>query len=75
VAFYHLSEAEATKRVRENDSARRRFLRRYFNAEIDDPTLYDATINTHRLGFVRSADAIAHMALQHYAAFTEGKLS
>jgi cytidylate kinase len=75
IHFYHLSEAEAAKRVRENDSARRRFLRRYFNAEIDDPTLYDATINTGRLGFVRSADAIAHMALQHYAAFTASKTS
>jgi cytidylate kinase len=75
VKFYHLSEAEAVKRVRENDNARRRFMRRYFNAEIDDPTLYDATINTGRLGFVRSADAIAHMALQHHAAFTENKSS
>jgi cytidylate kinase len=73
VQFYHLSEAEATKRVRDNDTARRRYLRRYFNVEIDDPTLYDATINTGRLGFVRSAEAIAHMALQHHAAFTEGK--
>jgi hypothetical protein len=33
--YYHLSEAEAAKLVREQDQARRRYLRRYFNAKID----------------------------------------
>ena len=63
--YYRLSQPEAAKRVREYDQARRRYLRRYFNAEIDDPTLYDLTVNAGRLGFARSAEAIAHAARGH----------
>ena len=70
-AFYHLSEAEAAKLVNEQDHARRRYLRRYFNAEIDDPTLYDVMLNTGRLGFARTAEVIAQLALQHHHAFAE----
>src|SRR5271166_852484 len=63
--YHHLNEAESAKFVREHDHARRRYVRRYFNAEIDDPTLYDATLNTGRLGFAGAAEVIAQMALQH----------
>jgi cytidylate kinase len=63
--YYHLNESEAAKMVREQDHARRRYVRRYFNAEIDDPCLYDVTLNTGRLGFTRSAEIIAQLALQH----------
>ena len=56
---------------REQDQARRRYVRRYFNAEIDDPTLYDMTLNTDRLGFTRAAEVIAQLALQHRHAFAE----
>src|ERR1700675_3872141 len=70
-AYYHLSEAEAAKLVREQDQARRRYLRRYFNAEIDEPTLYDVTLNTGRMGFVRAAEVIANAGLRHHQAFAE----
>jgi hypothetical protein len=63
--YYHLSEPEAAKLVREQDHARRRYVRRYFNAEIDDPSLYDITLNTGRLGFERAAEITAELALQH----------
>jgi hypothetical protein len=63
--YYHLSEAESAKLITEQDHGRRRYLRRYFNAEIDDPTLYDVTLNTHRLGFGRAAEAIAQLGLRH----------
>ena len=69
--YYHLSEPEAAKLVREQDQARRRYLRRHFNAEIDDPILYDVTLNTGRLGFARTAEGIAQLALQHHHAFAE----
>ena len=68
---YRLSEAEAAKLVRERDHARRRYLRRYFNAEIDDPTLYHVTLNTGWFGFARTAEVIAQLALQHHHAFAE----
>lgn len=64
--YYDLNEADAAKRVRDQDQGRRRYLQRYFNAEIDDPTLYDVTLNTGRLGFARSAEAIAQLALQQH---------
>ena len=70
-AFYHLSEAEAAKLVREQDNARRRYVRRFFNSEIDDPSLYDVTLNTGRLGFARTAEAIAELALQHRHALVQ----
>ena len=44
-------------------------MRRYFNAKIDDPTLYDITLNTGRFGFARAAEVIAQLALQHQRAF------
>ena len=70
-ASYHASEAEGVKLVRERDQARRRYVRRYLNAEIDNPTLYDVTLNTGRFGFARAAEVIAQLALQHYHAFAE----
>jgi cytidylate kinase len=69
--FYHLSEPEAAKLVRDQDNARRRYVRRYFNCEIDDPSLYDVTLNTGRLGFARTAEAIAQLALQHRQALIQ----
>jgi cytidylate kinase len=73
--YYHLSEGEAAKFVREQDQARRRYVRRYFNAEIDDPTLYDVTLNTGRMGFVRAAEVIAEAGLRHHQAFAEREKS
>jgi len=67
--YHQLNEAEAAKFVREKDQARHRYVRRYFNAKIDDPTLYDVTLNTGRFGFARAAEVIAQMALQHHRAF------
>ncbi|HEY0792615.1 MAG TPA: cytidylate kinase-like family protein [Chthoniobacterales bacterium] len=64
-SYYHLDEPEASKLVRNKDEGRRRYLRRYFNAEIDDATLYDLTLNTGRLGVARTAQIIAEAAQKH----------
>ena len=69
--YYQLNEAEAAKFVREKDQARHRYVSRYFNAKIDDPTLYDVTLNTGRFGFARAAEVVAQLALQHHHAFAE----
>jgi cytidylate kinase len=45
--------------VRKHDLARRRFVRRYFNADIEDPLGYDLTINTGQFGFAETARIIA----------------
>jgi cytidylate kinase len=69
--YYNLTEEDAAKMIREADHARRRYLRRYFDAEPDDPLLYDIVLNTGRLGFVRTADLIAQAATRHYEEFLE----
>jgi cytidylate kinase len=69
--FYNLTAADAAEKVREEDHARRRYLRRYFDADIDDPLLYDLVINTGRLGFARSAELIAQAAMRNYEEFLE----
>jgi cytidylate kinase len=66
--FYELSEAEAAKRVKGKDEARREYVRRYFHTDISDPTLYDLTLNTDRLGFEGAAEIIAHAAVSRYQA-------
>jgi cytidylate kinase len=67
--YYKLSPAEAAKMVKEADHARRRYLRRYFDADVNDPLLYDLVVNTHTLGHGRSAEVIAHAAMEHYQDF------
>ncbi|MBV9490415.1 MAG: cytidylate kinase-like family protein [Verrucomicrobia bacterium] len=63
-----VSHAEAARIAKSRDQARRAYLRRYFNVEIDDPTLYDLTLNTGRLGFARTADLILEAARSHQQA-------
>ena len=57
--YYHLSPKDAVEFVRKHDLARRRFVRRYFNADIEDPLGYDLTINTGQFGFAETARIIA----------------
>ena len=73
--YNRVSETEAAKLIRERDHARRRYVSRYFNAEIDDPTLYHVTLNTGWLGFARTAEVIAQLASQHHYAFAEHQLA
>ena len=46
---FDLSPAEAKRRVIKTESNRRAFIRKYFNADIADPTNYDLVINTETL--------------------------
>jgi cytidylate kinase len=43
---YHLTSEEAEKRVMKTEKDRRAFIKKYFNADLTDPTCYDLTINT-----------------------------
>jgi cytidylate kinase len=72
--YYNLTTADATKKVKEEDQARRRYLRRYFDADIDDPLLYDLVINTGRLGFSRTVEIIAEAAMRNYEEFLKKQL-
>lgn len=46
---YDITPEEAKRRVMQTESDRRAFIRKYFNADITDPTNYDLAINTATL--------------------------
>ncbi|MBC7287890.1 MAG: cytidylate kinase-like family protein [Armatimonadetes bacterium] len=53
-----LSESDARRLVAESDAARKAFGRRHFRCDIDDPALYDLTINTERISLEHAAEMI-----------------
>ena len=50
---------EARKFCLDEEAARSRFLKTYFNADINDPELYHLVINTSRMGYDAAAQLIA----------------
>jgi cytidylate kinase len=50
---------EATKRVQESDRARGAFYRKFWKVDIEDPNLYDVSINTAALDFEKAAELVA----------------
>ncbi|HYY28877.1 MAG TPA: cytidylate kinase-like family protein [Chthoniobacterales bacterium] len=71
---YKLTSHEAEKMLRDRDESRRRYLRTYFNADVEDPTRHDLIINTGRLGYTDSADLIYHLVMQRQKAIRSGEL-
>ena len=59
---YNISEDEARRRIIRTESDRKAFVRKYFNADIADPTHYDLVINTGTLS-VDNAVAVISAAL------------
>ena len=62
--FYHLTPAEAAAFTRKADQGRRRYVKRYFRADIEDPLNYTLTINTGRLDYQAVAHVIAETVRQ-----------
>lgn len=54
-----LSEAEARATAEKTDRARRRFLKRYFKRDIEDPLMYELMLNTDHLSASDAAQLIA----------------
>lgn len=69
--FYGLSANEAAMKVSEEDHARRRYLRRYFDADGDNPLLYHLVINTAKTGFAEAAEIMVQAALRHHRKFLQ----
>jgi cytidylate kinase len=55
---YQVSQKEAKRRIIQTESERRVFIRKYFNADIDDPSNYDLVINTDILTVDAAVSAI-----------------
>lgn len=52
------SKEDAEKYIIKTDSARRAYLRKYFNADVANPSDYDMVINTGKLGIDGSVEAV-----------------
>jgi cytidylate kinase len=62
--FYHLSPPAARKFCRHEDLGRKRYLKKYFGADIDDPLLYHLVVNTGMMSFDEAAQTIARTMLE-----------
>ena len=56
--YLHLSRKAALEFANREDRGRRRFLKKYFKKDIDDPLLYHMIINTDRVSFAEAARLI-----------------
>jgi hypothetical protein len=54
----------AIELIRREDRGRKRYLKRHYKEDIDDPLLYDLTINTGRVGFDQAARMIADAVMR-----------
>lgn len=55
---FDLPPTEARRRVIRTGSQRKAFVRKYFNADISDPTNYDMLLNTQTIGIEQAVKAI-----------------
>jgi cytidylate kinase len=58
-----LSKEAALEFIQQEDRGRERYLKKYFKADVDDPLLYDLTINTDRIAHDQAARLIAEAVL------------
>ncbi len=59
--YYKMGEKEARAFMEGEDRGRKRYLRKYFDENIDDPLLYHMVINTDRVSHARAARAIGQL--------------
>lgn len=60
----HFNRATALARIRQEDRGRKRYLRKYFDADPDDPLLYHLIINTDDVPYEEAARIIGDAVLQ-----------
>lgn len=63
--YKHLSIQAASEYVRDEDLGRRRYVKKYFAADIDDPLLYHVVINTDLVPYGEAARMIADALCSH----------
>lgn len=63
--FDKLSHKDALARIKREDTGRRRYLKRYFHQDIDDPLLYHLVINTDYVAPREAGRMVGNLALSH----------
>lgn len=66
VDAYGVSEEKATRRIRHRQERRKAFIKKSFNANVDNPLHYDLTINTGAVGIDEAVDAVASFLAKKY---------
>lgn len=66
--YYKLSPKAAVKMLQEEDRGRRRYVKKYFGKDIDDPLLYHVVINTDHIPYDLAARIIADAIVQQHPA-------
>ena len=61
--FYEMTKVAARRFCVSQDLGRKRYLKKYFDADVDDPLLYHLTINTGLVSYERAARLIADAVL------------
>ena len=61
--YYNMTKAEAQKFCIREDRGRARYLKKYFNTDIDDPLLYHLIINTGQMNYNAAAKLIGEAVL------------
>jgi cytidylate kinase len=62
---------QAAGLVERSDLSRRNYLRRFYHAEVDDPSLYDLILNTEHLDVLSAAQVVCALVHCHVSVFTE----
>lgn len=62
--YYGLSLEEAERNIKLDDRGRHDYVKQNFGRDIEDPLLYDLTINTDRMSYDRVAELIGSEALK-----------
>jgi cytidylate kinase len=73
--FDHLDRKEALRRMTREDGGRRRYLKRYFGKDIDDPLLYHFVINTDWVSLQDAVKTVASFALINHIALPAARIA
>lgn len=63
IEFSKINKKEAEKLVAKEEKDRKKYFNEYFNKNIEDPSLYDLTLNTDFISFDDAAKIIVHAAI------------
>ncbi len=64
--IYNLSRKEAIEFIKKEDLARKNYLKKYFNKDVDDPLLYHMIINTAQIPYRKAARMIGLAVLEKF---------
>lgn len=63
---YGFDSKQATDFLKKDEQARKNYISTYFHKQLDDPLLYDLTINTHRFTYDHTAELIADAVMTKF---------